>query len=583
MREWKKILALLVILTMLFGAVACSGGTEAETPSMDLTDGEEVVAGSLDELVGDYFANMPDHIYKIGQQDFIDLVAAGESMTILDIRSADDYAKGHIVGAVNMPWGPAISDGLSKIPSDLPLMVYCYTGQTAGQAVHTLVMAGFDARSVNLGYNFGISKVEGVDEYVVTDASELTEDVTTIDATIQAALDDYYGGLAALAGTTYANYKISEADLMAKMEAGDDFYLLSIRSKEDYDKGHIEGAENLPWGKDMAQGFSSLPKDKDIVVYCYSGQTAGQTVAALRLLGYNAVSLNGGIGVASNAPIGWINQGFETTALTTSIYAYFEEMPEHVYKIGEKDFVEMVRNGEEMTILDIRSAEDYAKGHIVGALNAPWGPSAIPASLSKIPSDKPLFVYCYSGQTAGQAVHTLNLAGFNARSVNLGFSLGIAKVEGVEEFVTTEAVSWGDDVTVIDSSVQFALDTYYGGLADVAGTTYASYKISEDDLNAKIEAGEDFYLLSIRAEKDYTEGHIEGAVNLPWGKTMAAGFGDLPEDQLIVVYCYTGQTAGQTVAALRLLGYDAVSLNGGAGMPSNVPHGWTNHGYTLVK
>jgi rhodanese-related sulfurtransferase len=61
----------------------------------------------------------------------------------------------------------------------------------------------------------------------------------------------------------------------------------------------------------MQEGFSDLPKDKTIVVYCYTGQTAGQTVGILRLLGYDAVSLNGGVGMESNAPLGWANQGFE--------------------------------------------------------------------------------------------------------------------------------------------------------------------------------------------------------------------------------------------------------------------------------
>lgn len=60
----------------------------------------------------------------------------------------------------------------------------------------------------------------------------------------------------------------------------------------------------------MEQGFAELPTDKPVVVYCYSGQTAGQTVAALRLLGVDAVSLNGGMGVGSNAPLGWVNNDF---------------------------------------------------------------------------------------------------------------------------------------------------------------------------------------------------------------------------------------------------------------------------------
>ena len=49
------------------------------------------------------------------------------------------------------------------------------------------------------------------------------------------------------------------------------------------------------------------------------------------------------------------------------------------------------------------------------------------------------------------------------------------------------------------------------------------------------------------------------------------------------MYCYTGQTAGQATAALRLLGYDAVSLNGGMGTAANAPSGWANKGFPVVK
>ena len=42
----------------------------------------------------------------------------GEAMTIIDIRSADAYAQGHIKGALNMPWGPNLAENLNKIPAD---------------------------------------------------------------------------------------------------------------------------------------------------------------------------------------------------------------------------------------------------------------------------------------------------------------------------------------------------------------------------------------------------------------------------------------------------------------------------------
>ena len=137
--------------------------------------------------------------------------------------------------------------------------------------------------------------------------------------------------------------------------------------------------------------------------------------------------------------------------------------------------------------------------------------------------------------------------------------------------------------TAIDPAVQAAMDAYYGGLAAVKDTKYANYKVSEDELKAMIDAkDESIYILDIRKAEDFAKGHIAGAQNLPFGKGMEAGFSALPTDKTIVVYCYTGQTAGQTVAGMRLLGLDAVSLNGGAGMEINQPMGWVNKGYELV-
>jgi rhodanese-related sulfurtransferase len=595
----KKLLSLFLALMMVVAATACSKPAEEpatsmevteEAPATETTETAEVAeeaqeTGAVELAVNAYFENLPDHIYKISQKEFVQKVTDGEDMYVLDIRSAEDYAKGHVQGAMNAPWGPAISDNLKNIPTDKPLYVYCYSGQTAGQAVHTLNVAGFDARSVNLGWNFGISKVDGVEAITSTEAVAFGDAVTEINSDIQVALDDYYAGLADVKETVYKNYKVSEASLKEMIDAEDDsIYLLSIRSQADFDKAHIKGANLLPYAKGMNAGFGDLPKDKPIVVYCYSGQTAGQTTAALRLLGYDAVSLNGGMGVGANAPLGWTNKGFMVESpLTQAVKAYFAEMPDHIYKIGQQDFVQMVKDGQDMYVIDIRQAKDYEAGHIQGAVNMPWG-TAISDNLMNIPTDKEVFIYCYSGQTAGQAVHTLNVAGINARSVNLGWKFGIAKVEGVADVTTTETteiVALGND---IEPSIQEALDAYYAGLGDVKGTTYANYKVSEKSLKEMMDAGdESIYILSARKEKDYNEGHIEGAVLLPFGKDMAEGFDGLPTDKTIVVYCYSGQTAGQATAALRLLGFDAVSLNGGMGVGANAPLGWVNQGFPVVQ
>ncbi len=270
-----------------------------------------VSAGSpVEDVVNAYFANMPADVYKIGEKEFIAKVKANESMFILDIRQPDVYAKGHIKGAVNAPWGTAISDNLEKLPKDKTIMVYCYTGQTAGQAVALLNMAGFNAKSVNLGWDLGIAKVEGVAEVTETKANSFSA-TSSVNPEIKSVVASYLKGLDAVKGTTYANYKISEADAKALLDKKDpSVVFVSVRKAEDFAKGHIEGAINVPFGKGMEQKFNTLPKGKKLIVYCYTGQTAGQTVAGLRLLGYDAVSMNGGTGMPSNAPAGWVNKGY---------------------------------------------------------------------------------------------------------------------------------------------------------------------------------------------------------------------------------------------------------------------------------
>jgi len=297
-----KVLSIVVTVAMVFSLI---GGLNL------LSADSSVPAAGLAAAVNPYFANMPSDIYKIAEKDFLDKVKAGEKLFILDIRSAADYEKGHIKGAVNAPWGTAISDNLKNLPMDKPIMVYCYTGQTAGQAVATLNIAGFNAKSVNLGWNLGISKVAGYEQYVETKKNAIPAGNAAVKPEIKAALDAYYKGLEAVKPTIYANYKISEDEAKKLLDAKDtNVIFLSVRKAEDYAKGHIAGAVNIPFGKGMEQSFNTLPKDKKIIVYCYTGQTAGQTVAGLRLLGYDAVSMHSGMGMPSTAPAGWLNKGF---------------------------------------------------------------------------------------------------------------------------------------------------------------------------------------------------------------------------------------------------------------------------------
>lgn len=87
---------------------------------------------------------------------------------------------------------------------------------------------------------------------------------------------------------------IDAADVKAKLDAGDQsIFLLDIRTDADFAAGHVEGSVNIPFAQ-LGANFDKLPKDKLIVINCYSGQQSGQAAAVLRMAGYNAMSLKSG-------------------------------------------------------------------------------------------------------------------------------------------------------------------------------------------------------------------------------------------------------------------------------------------------
>lgn len=89
-------------------------------------------------------------------------------------------------------------------------------------------------------------------------------------------------------------YRVTAETLASLIEFNKDgLYIVDIRDAKDYEIQHIEGAINIPF-KEIGSKVSTFPKDKLIVVYCYTGQNGGQVVSLLNIAGYKAKSLSGG-------------------------------------------------------------------------------------------------------------------------------------------------------------------------------------------------------------------------------------------------------------------------------------------------
>ena len=88
--------------------------------------------------------------------------------------------------------------------------------------------------------------------------------------------------------TIYAAALMDGIDDAEKADELDDFYLLDIRRKADFDAKHIEGAVHVEF-QDVANPgiLASLPTDKPILVICYTGHTASVATGILGVLGFD--------------------------------------------------------------------------------------------------------------------------------------------------------------------------------------------------------------------------------------------------------------------------------------------------------
>jgi phage shock protein E len=68
----------------------------------------------------------------------------GTELTIIDVRTADEFAAGHIEGAVNYDIeGGQFSALIEPLDRSKPYMVYCHSGRRSALAADAMVAAGF--------------------------------------------------------------------------------------------------------------------------------------------------------------------------------------------------------------------------------------------------------------------------------------------------------------------------------------------------------------------------------------------------------------------------------------------------------
>ena len=81
---------------------------------------------------------------------------------------------------------------------------------------------------------------------------------------------------------------------------------------------------------------------------------------------------------------------------------------------------------------------------------------------------------------------------------------------------------------------------------------------SVHDLNEKLKQGDPLTVLDVRTEKEWTDGHIDGAIHIHGG-TLQDRFEEIPKDKPVAVVCGSGYRATIASSFLQREGYENVA------------------------
>ena len=106
---------------------------------------------AIAQVVHSYF-HQRESLEAISQEDLLERLRLGV-VTVLDVRPAEEFAAGHIPGAINIPV-PELMRDCGSVPKHLPVVAYCRGPYCAlaFEAVTALRAQGYDVRRLRDGF-----------------------------------------------------------------------------------------------------------------------------------------------------------------------------------------------------------------------------------------------------------------------------------------------------------------------------------------------------------------------------------------------------------------------------------------------
>lgn len=110
--------------------------------------------------------------------------------------------------------------------------------------------------------------------------------------------------------------------------------------------------------------------------------------------------------------------------------------------LSANEYSEKINKIPDAPIIDVRTPDEYSKGHLENAVNIDWNGSNFDKSIESLDKTKPVFIYCLSGNRSSAAASKMRSKGFEEVYELKG---GIMKWRGANLPLTTVSTKAGNN------------------------------------------------------------------------------------------------------------------------------------------
>ena len=309
------LVGLLLVPSLLF--ISCDRGDDiiegSTTASFTLLK-DHMLSANLD--INNILTNADGEKFVVGGPAAADLDAFLAKYNIIDIRNATDFAANHIQGAKNVAFADILTEAAAATK---PVLVVCYTGQTACYATALMRLYGYShTRALKWGMSGWNAATAGPWNNNIGNAADGNANWAYANAPTTEVFSDPVISSFSTDGSQILKDRVEQvvadgfktvsgADVLASPSS---YFINNYFSEADYiGFGHIEGAYRILPLTLADNSYLGLDPDTNakVATYCYTGQTSAVLTACLRVLGYDAYSLTFGMNGMFNS-----NQAFTT-------------------------------------------------------------------------------------------------------------------------------------------------------------------------------------------------------------------------------------------------------------------------------